>query len=274
MLSVLSNLPALEISWSVVKRAVLAGITQGARIHPNNSNQAERIRNLHVNPDRRDSWVGVSGRQTREWLEQGYRSDSLKVKTPSPYERSYKTRWNDWDGDPDLGRAVAGFDRYMFGRSKYQAKPALTVNVEFYFSGVLPHATIEQFGGWLAQLFTALEQRGFSLAVNIVAGLYNSGHGDPHRVELRVKSHGERADYTDWSALFSPAGYRVIFFSAICKAAEIHKFRLSSSYGGPHGSHPMVDYNKDEQALFISAGNQTFDNARMDTLLKSTGLIA
>jgi hypothetical protein len=262
MLSALANLPAYPISWFQLKGELVTALETGRPVSPQ--------RDFALPPrGRRDSWLGVSAEETLDWLRNGYQSEGLRVKSPSPYERSYKTRWNDWDGDPDIGRAVAGFDRYYFGRSPYQSKPALTVNFEYYFSAALPHSTIAEFGGWLAQLFTALEQRGFSLAVNAVAGISRS---DPHRVELRVKNHGERADYTDWSAIFSPAGYRVIMFAAIIRACELGGSRAQAGLGGPFTTRPVVELADD--VLHISCGNKTFDRARMDEMLAATGLLS
>jgi hypothetical protein len=268
-MNVLKNLPAYPISWSRIKADVLLGLEWGQRP---TSHSAYHAAEIGSGSGFLNKWStgGATKTECVEWVKRGYKADALKIKHPSPYDQKKKVRWNDWDGDPDLGRALAGFDKYFYGQTKRVSKPAMTVNFEYYFSGDLPHSTVQEFGSWLAQLFTALEQRGYSLAVNAVAGI---NRDNPRRVELRVKNHGERSDYTEWSSIFSPIGYRIIMFTAIIRACEEAGARANSGLGGPFSSSPGVDYDKETRTLSITAGNQRFNKDRMDALLKETGLI-
>jgi hypothetical protein len=263
MRNVLDNLKAYPITWSQHKQEMLKSLEYGVAptSHGSYKARAGRIDG---------GWLGATQDDTVKWLKHGFKHDGLKVKTADPYERSFKTRWNDWDGDPDLGRAVAGFDRYYFGRTKYTAKPALTINFEYYFSAAFSIDLITSYGSWLAQLFGALEQRQYSLEVNAVAGI---NRGNPARVELQMKKHGERADYTDWSAIFSPAGYRVIMFSAIVRACELAGTSADYGLGGPHNGRAGVTYDEDAHTLNITCGNMAFDKDQLDADLQATGLL-
>jgi hypothetical protein len=263
--NVLAGLKPYPITWSQLKQEMVKSLDYG--VHPTEHN-GWKLNQLTA----RRGWIGATRDEVRKWLRDGFKHEGLKVKSTDPYERSFKTRWNDWDGDPDLGRAVAGFDRYMFGRTKTTAKPALTVNFEYYFSAAFSIDLITQYGAWLAQLFGALEQRQYSLEVNAVAGINrDSTRG---RVELQVKKHGERSDYTDWSAIFSPAGYRIIMFGAIVRACELAGVTANSGLGGAFNSRPGVTYDEANHTLNITCGNMSFNKHKLDADLIATGLLA
>jgi hypothetical protein len=71
-------------------------------------------------------------------------------------------------------------------------------------------------------------------------------------VLIRVKQENEQSNFTDWSALFGPTGYRHLGFLAKCLAGQQIGKRVTPSFGKCHHDTDWgVNYDREFQTVTI-----------------------
>lgn len=251
----------LVLQWTDVKQKVLGIIGEnkpwGDGPNHRHSHYLNRLRGLAKDPYTKNTWEGGSGAQTLDWLRNGYRAkEFLHSAAYVPMGKKPRPKWGDEDGEVDPGRLMGGFDDFMLDRADVEKKPGLRVMIEFGFSAGLKAQVIRDYGAWVAGLLGALEATGYDLTVDIWVNLNNLYGGDLNvrtNLLIRVKNQNEVMDFTDWSALFAPTGYRHIIFTAKLmggdKIGKLATSGLGSCVGGKTWG---LSYDKESSTLKIT----------------------
>lgn len=180
----------------------------------------------------------ATGADTKRWIETGYYAEgfTLNPVETKPHKRR-RACWSEDDGEPDIGRLYGGSDEYLLHSAKRDSIPGLELEIEYGFSGSTPPDAITEYGAWLTKLISALEGNGYDLAVTIIVRCTALFRGqDPMtRTDLRiiVKRAGELSDFTSWSALFSPNGFRHLVFCSMGIAGDAIGRQCARGLGGP-----------------------------------------
>jgi hypothetical protein len=238
------------------------------------------------------SWVGGSHGQTLDWLRNGYRAPEFEHSAAYvPLGERKRPTWHDEpDGDLDIGRLYGGFDDHYLVPAEQEKKPGIRVMIEYAFACGVSSKTIEQYGAWVAGLLGALESTGYDLTVDMwipLDGLFQSSRNDYYNmtrdnVLIRVKRQNEVSDFTDWSALFAPTGYRHVGFCAKMVAGDKIGEKCYEGLGTTLGGKGWgLVYDEEESILKIQVdqrghgmyGGDAFPKDRLNEQAVKLGLI-
>lgn len=201
-------------------------------------------------------WNGGSFGQTLDWLRDGYSAPEFAHSAEYvPMAEKKRPTWNEEpDGDLDLGRLYGGYDDPYLVPADQDKMPGLRVMIEFAFACGVTTETIQQYGAWVAGLLGSLESSGYDLTVDLWIPLDKLFVGSKGRdnVLVRVKRENEVSNFHEWSALFSPTGYRHLGFCAKLVAGDKIKTKAVDHLGMTLGGYSWgLDYEKDESILKI-----------------------
>lgn len=232
------------------------------------------------------AWDGGPIGNTFEYLRNGYRAPEFEHSAAYvPMADAKHPRWaEEPDGEIDLGRLYGGYDEFYLVPADEEKKPGVRVMIEFAFACGVSSKTIEKYGAWCAGLLGALEATGYDLTVDMWTPLDNLFSGVPgrHNVLTRVKRENEVSDFTEWSALFSPTGYRHLGFMAKLVAGNKIGHTCNGSLGTTLGGFTWgLDYDKEESILKIRVdqrgsdryGGDSFPVERLNEQAVALGLI-
>jgi hypothetical protein len=212
-----------------------------------------------------NSFEGGSIGSMFDYLRNGYRAPEFEHSAAYvPMADQKHPRWSEEaDGEIDLGRLYGGYDEFYLVPADEEKKPGVRVMIEFAFACGVSPKTIEKYGAWVAGLLGALEASGYDLTVDLWTPLDNLfvGVSGRHNVLTRVKRENEVSDFTEWSALFSPTGYRHLGFMAKLVAGNRAGYTCNSSLGTTLGGFTWgLDYDKEESILKIRVDQRGHHN--------------
>ena len=292
----------IVIDWSDVKDRYLRSVERGERWRSQPA-MSGRLAGWHKNPYQKDDdgggfmeddWSGGTAADTLKWLREGFRApEFVHAAEYVPTAEKIRNTWNPHEGDYDIFRAAAGRDDYYLGPQKRLSKPGLRVQIEFAFAWTVSSKTIQEYGAWCAGFLGALETEGYDLVVDMWIPLDNLYEGDGgydyekqeyngnvrSNVLVRVKRPNEVSDFTEWSSLFSPTGYRHLGFTAKCVAGDKIGKKAVSSLGLTVGGKTWgVEYDKDEAVVRIlcnqrAGGSEKLPTKAMNEAARKCGLL-
>jgi hypothetical protein len=238
------------VQWGAVKKQVLE-VLRHNKPWPSQPINYGQLNNIKRNMASEQSWVGnyideqgnhktATGFDIMSWVDRGFYSSAFRnLAARTPVGLQHRATWNEEEGDIDISRLYGGWDDYMLGPVRQPGKPGIRVQFEYAFAAGVPNETIAAYGVWIMKLITGMEQQGFDIAIDAWICLDDLFRGDEggyqkrrrgrgwqylyesprlptirSNVLVRVKNVGEASDPTEWSVMFSPAGYRVCGFTA------------------------------------------------------------
>jgi hypothetical protein len=202
-------------------------------------------------------FIGYKESELRGWIERGYKVDSLRNIGNPPIKLRDKRRLRfDEEGDEfhyDL--AIAGDDKPFSEMPRIQSVPGLGFEATICFVNRTPTSLIESYLNWMARAAYSLEAAGIDLEVNFrfrSERVWNPHYGICSSL-VRVKREGERTDYSSWSPMLSPAGYRGFGFLAEMLGAQSGGYYTDRSMGhGVNKNTPWsVSYDPDRRAIVV-----------------------
>lgn len=206
----------------------------------------------------------ASGADIQHWFANGFRSEEFEnLAERVPAALAHRPTWNEEEGDVEVARLVGGWDDFYMGPVQRPSKPGVRVQIEMAFAAGVDQKTIEQYGAWVNSLLGSMEAYGIDMVVDLWIPLDNLFEGDSSDVRtnvlIRVKNANEVSDFTDWSILFSPAGYRQVGFAAKCVAGDKIGKRVTSHYGMTIGGKTWgLEYDRDESTVRITANQRAY----------------
>jgi len=251
------------IEWPELKKSFTDAIENGTRFSDGQYNTNAKIEKWHIRPLDTDEWEGGSAAMTMKYIRNGYRTDAFTHSAEyAAMSNKRHFTYNEDDGEIDLDRVFDGHDAIFLDREMRESRPGLRLMIEYGFSWTTSVEIIVQYGAWVASLIKSLESSGYDLVVDIYIPLdavfQNDGRGQRTNTFIRVKQENEQSNFTDWSVLFAPTGFRQLGFYALTMAAERNDRFVSSTYGQTiSGKDWGVDYNRESQTVTVSVNQRS-----------------
>jgi hypothetical protein len=174
------------------------------------------------------------------WLRSGFHVPGIENASPDlvPVRTRRKMKFGE-DGELQLDLALSGFDYPFIEWERRERKPGLRIEIGMAFGATTDASVIAQYQRWIAQAITTLEEFGFDLDVSVtctVRGSWTEREVGIQKTQIHVKRENEASDFAEWSALFSPGGYRHLVFTAQTIAAEGSQQDMNTGYGSNPGA--------------------------------------
>lgn len=221
-----------------------------------NSHNADRYRSLKNEWISAPDWYGGNPDDTLRYFQDGFQTDMLDCVDTSamPVRKRAKPKYNDCEGDFRYDLFASGDDNYFVQWSQRESIPGITVEFSTGFLADVPASTIAEYMRWLCAALIAIESAG------IDAAIYATSYGvrrfqtssDSLKWRMEVKREGERNDFLNWSALFSPASYRQLGFFTLILAAESLGHSVNPGMGATQSDSWNVTFEKETRTLKIS----------------------
>ena len=213
-------------------------------------------------------WFGASPDQMIEWLRQGYDVPGLKL-TPelSPMRKRKKIKFSDFEGDYQHDLFLSGFDQPFMYQTPREVTPAMDFEIDCSFSASISNETLAAYTSWCLKALIALQTSGIACDVWIsvkLEGLFQDSRQAKTDLRIKVADAGQALDFKDWSAIFSPGGFRILCFQQMVLMAEEFKKRVNSGLGRPVTSGYKVNFRNEDRVIHVQCGGGYFDSARMD----------
>lgn len=242
----------------------------------------EDLQRWHDNPTRRSKWEGGQAAHTAKYLREGYFAKAF-AHSAEYAVLSDKRRfcYDEDEGELDVDRVFDGFDDIYLTRELQESRPGLRIMCEFTFSWQTDAKIIAQYGAWCASLIKSLEASGYDLVIDIwinVDSLFVGEWSNHTNVLLRVKRENEQSNFTEWSALFGPTGWRHLCFLAMCVAGEQVGKRVDGGFGHTLGGKDWnVTYDRENQQVEVHCnqrpGNHLLPIDKLNDAAIEQGLI-
>ena len=252
--------PAIEtiVEWSEVKHAFLTGYETGQ--FPQKFG-----RGRGWCKGERNSWNGCTADEMAGWLKNGFESPEFPIGDDYiPKAESRRMQFGE-EGELDLTLAWSGHDYPYISWETRKSKPGIRVVCEFGFSGAVNSEQIAKYGAWIMGVLEGLSTRGYDIELDIRfttheqnsavkgRGRRRGNMSNIHATIIRVKRENELTDLSDFSALFSPGGYRILMFLATAIAADKLNAQLDHGIGSCISKSTSVDYDPETAKLDIWA---------------------
>lgn len=218
-----------------------------------NCSEYNRLKSSWItNPD----FYGGSPQDMVTYLKDGFfvdAMDNVDIST-MPVRKRKRPRFNDCEGEFRYDLFEVGDENYFCDWTRREAIPGITVEFSTGFLASVSQATIAAYMRWIFQALLAIETAGIDAAIYAV----NTGNGrlkgysEPCKYRLEVKREGQINDFTNWSALFSPGGYRQLGFFTFHLMADHFNTTPGAGYGSPLSNGWNVKWNAEMRILEIS----------------------
>jgi hypothetical protein len=237
----------------------------------------QAIENLKYNWGKEGgSWAGCSTVEMTDFLNRGYHVQGLEgISSLVPGKPRRKIRYADEGDELLIDLAWSGSDEPFMEWEKRVSKPGLSVEIHTVFSHNVPAATIVQYQRWIARALQTLDESGVDMEVNLVVAVQGTSSSDPYlntETLVRVRKPGEASDFSSWSAMFSPGGFRMLGILAVGMHVDALGKTIRSGFGqtNDYGAW-TVAYDAERNVIVIgnSDTNFTFPEFEMTEKLQS-----
>jgi hypothetical protein len=208
------------------------------------------------------SWVGDSVAGMRKKIRDGYNPPELvNIEKYTPMSDRRRIRPAEEGNEIDFTRAWSGDPTPFAEWELRKSKPGMRIVAEMSMHCGTPAAILADYGAWIAGIMHGLETQGYDIeldvALTVKSLMTDDGYGDENlsAAMIRVTDEGEYSDFEEWSALFSPGGFRILGFVAFGMLADKVGKQAETSLGYPTGSKWDTTWNPSEQTLTISCPN-------------------
>jgi hypothetical protein len=214
-----------------------------------------------------------------EWIANGYHVQGLDgITSLIPARPRRKLKYGEEGDELLLELAWSGSDEPFVEWEKRISKPGLSVELWMTFSAIFPAKTIVAYQRWVARMLQTLDENGVDMEVNIVSQLRNLFAGEYSTVtktKFRVRKPGEAADFANWSAMFSPGGFRMLNIMGTGIHADRKGKAIAGGYGSPqpYGSW-TVAYDEERNIIVVGNSNTEREFPEMEMTSKLTDVLA
>jgi hypothetical protein len=182
------------------------------------------------------SFFGCSVNEMKQWLSEGYAVEGLADVQPSlvPARPRRKLFFNEEGDELLIDLVYQGDDNPFMTVEKRPTKPGMRVDVHLDFNADFPARTIFAYERWIARMLHTLDENAIDVEVNVIMvnqGLIRGKDYEQSEISIRVKKAGEAADFSSWSSMFSPGGYRMLGFMSIIQAADYFGGTVTNGLG-------------------------------------------
>lgn len=214
----------------------------------------ERWETIISSNARRSDWQGCTNAQMIDWLKNGYAVPGLEGvdSTLLPGAPKRKIRFAEEGDEMLIDLAWSGVDEHFMTWDKRQVKPSFRVVINCCFSAYVGAEVVNAYQQWCARMLQTIDSFGFDMQVDLAA----PNSAPFHDVAIRVKESGEASDFSNWSPMFSPGGFRHLTFLAFIQACDTHGKIVQPGLGHVAQSNAWsVSYDESEQVLTVTNNN-------------------
>jgi hypothetical protein len=261
--------PDSTITYDEVKQEFLNGFNGRPSVR-----SAEVSRCFSVGPaDTR--FYGATSKQVAGWVLSGYDCEEFDlIANYTPPADSRRLNWNEEEGDLNITAALNGDDEPFQMWEPHHSKPGIKVVAEFGGRASMPASVLAEYGAFLGGIIDGFYRQGFDpeLSLRHRATQMTAG-SEPFEYEMILKEAGEKVDFREFAAMFSPGGVRILGFIAkalaVTKAGKHFKGVGSTTFNGW-----SVEWNEEKRTLYIGMSGQAmeFPADHMIEQVKSCGL--
>lgn len=272
----------VEQEWSEVKHVFMRGISDNVTDWPTQPAGQGLLKKWAAAAYENDSFYGDKPANTANYVRNGYRAEEFSHAAEGKHiVKKPRFEWDEADGECDVQQLLAGSDTPFLNLVRKESKPGIRLEIDFSFNCSVRAQTIRDYGAWVAGLIAGLETSGYDLEVVFDMSGRNVWHGASGmtlRNFLIVKRFGEKSNFTDWSALFAPGGFRHLGFTAIPLACDKLGKTCTSGLGQAFGSDGWgVTWTPENSLLRITAeqhaGSKQFPAQKLTNAALETGLL-
>jgi hypothetical protein len=224
------------------------------------------------------SWTGFSASDVKRWLTRGYQLDGLNFDNPPiPIREKRRLIFNEDGEEFHLDRAYSGEDSVFSEWTTREVIPGLAIEAEIGLSAATSNSVMTAYFQFLCRAVYALEQAGVDLQVTLnltCMDLYGRDSNTIYSTKIRVKRENEATDFSNWSAMFSPAAMRAYGFCAQVHhtdSAKVDCPAYMGLYAVPFLKDWAVDWDAENARIHIRAVQhqaQEFPTEYMETQLR------
>lgn len=272
----------IVLDFADIRNTWMSAVEDGNVTIGRNQPMYSVMENYYRNPGKSDGFVGSKPKQTCDWIRNGYRAPEF-AHSAEYAALSESTHWSydEEEGEIDIDRVMSGYDHIFLDREQRESRPGIRLMFEYAFAWNTSPKVISQYGTWCASLITSLESSGYDLVVDVwihLDGLFQGDGGTRTSVLIRVKQENELSNFTDWSALFAPSGYRHLGFLAKQMAGDKVGKTVTHGYGMTIGGQDWgVTYDKENQLVQVRVNQRSgatyFPGDRLNEDAMEVGLI-
>lgn len=220
-----------------------------------------------------DDFVGASGAQIQDRLDNGFYVDSKEFDVPGGAVEIVAPMMDlvEEDGDLIVSAAIAGDDLYRVRWEDFEAKRGLTIRVQIGMSAGTDHTVLSAYMGWVLKLIDAAERRGVAPDVELYCGARDafSDVTDDMVVTIPLVKAGQIIDATAWRAYMAPGAFRSLGFVALALGADKLGHRIQSHLGYPMGDDWSATLEDDVLTIDAPKTAYRFEEARMDAAVEA-----
>ena len=227
--------------------------------------------------DEGSDWFGASAEDMKAWISRGYRVEGLRNVSADilPERKSRRVRFAE-EGELQVDLALSGFDYPFLQWDKRERKPGMRIEIGVCFNAMTDAELISAYTRWVAQALHSIETAGIDPEVTLTMkteGAFPGSGPNRHKSLVRVKRENEASDFTNWSAMFSPGGFRHLCFAAEILTGDKNGWKVSSSLGRAMSAEKWdVRWDSDKRALLIGENHNDmrgpFPEEEMTTKLR------
>lgn len=215
---------------------------------------------------------GATLAQMTDWVDHGRLADGMTIKASPPSFDRQKLRFNDFDGELDVERLLDGDDRPFRLREKRQRQRAVRLAIQYNFRSNVDPSVLAAYAHWCAELIAGLQSGSFDLQIDVFSDVKMEilKATRPVRTNIRVKRFGKRSSLKSWGALFSPAGFRMLGFTARLMACHEHGVPCNPNMGASQAPGWGLSFDEETRTLTINTNASEgvrFPKEMMDTKL-------
>lgn len=183
----------------------------------------------------KDSWSGCTDTEMAAFLADGYRVSGLsEISSLSPARPQRRVIFGEEGDELLVDLALNGDDAPFVEWEKRNTKPGLTVELHVNFNSHYPAATIMQYQRWIARMLKTLDENHIPMDVTLIMNSVRASATNPsvkHQTVIQVRKAGEAIDFANWSAMFSPGGFRILGIMAIGAHVDRTHEKIGMGYG-------------------------------------------
>jgi len=243
----------IVIDWDEIRETYFK--IRGGERHPQSASAF--LHNLPTTQREADLFYGATGEQMDEWLHNGFTSD--EIQGADLYVKDIHLPEQIWDEEGenvDVCAALSGDDEPFVEWEDLPSKPGIRVVAELAFLGGTQPSVIAEYGAWLAGALANLEGEGVDVELDVAhpsaQNLVENDSGSSNQMIVRIKRAGEVRDFADYSALFSPGGFRILGFTARFIACQKWGVTCSSGFGRSTNRSWDIDWDPTDRTLYIT----------------------
>jgi len=271
-----------EFELSAVKRA-FSDLVEGSNPFTiNRARAAELLTGWQEYAERekatgKRNFYGASPDEMLEWCKSGFPLAIPAIKAAMTAKANKRKFIRAEEGELILEAAFNGEDFPFLTQTALPARPGLRIIAEYSTLASTPPEALQDYGRFLGELCSLYQSKGYDLALSISQPGRERfpSLGGTSETLIRLKREQVIADPTEWSAVFSPGGYRMLGFVSHLMFADQLGTKIAHGFGSTNASgHFGATFERETRTLKITAPNSysTFPAATLRDQIERLGI--